>query len=114
MDIPWHVKAKRRVQEKGLSYGEIGKALGLSPSGVGHYLNGRRSPKPGMLRNLAKDLDMSLSELIEDDPSFARNDDETQFLDLLRKIPEDQRGYAMKMLRGLAAEDPATEPVDTN
>lgn len=85
---------------------DLGEALGITASGAGHYLVGRRNHTPDMLRNIARALDMSIAELIEDDPDFARNEDERQTLAFLRQIPEDRIAAALAMLRGLANPPP--------
>lgn len=98
---PWHVKARAIADAQGLTIKSLADALNLTPGAVGHYLSGRRHPKPGMLKQLAKELHVSVSELIEDDPSFARDAMEAEALDLLRLIPEPQKAAALAMLRGL-------------
>lgn len=99
--VPWYVKARTVMAARDISIRVLSDALHLTPGAVGHYLSGRRHPKPGMLRQIAKELHVSVSELIEDDPSFARDDLEKEALDLLRLVPESQRSAALAMLRGL-------------
>jgi transcriptional regulator with XRE-family HTH domain len=98
---PWYIKARAIADARGVTIKSIADALHLTPGAVGHYLAGRRHPKPGMLRQIAKELHVSVSELIEDDPSFARDETEKEALDLLRLVPESQRSAALAMLRGL-------------
>jgi transcriptional regulator with XRE-family HTH domain len=105
----WYVKAKKRMQERGMLVKDLGETLGLTASGAGHYLVGRRNPTPDMLRNIARALDMSIAELIEEDPDFARNDEERATLSFLRQIPEERRSSAIAMLRGLATPPPDSD-----
>jgi transcriptional regulator with XRE-family HTH domain len=103
---PWYEKARTILHAKGMNMRELSEALHLTPGAVGHYLAGRRSPKPGMLRQIAKELGVSVAELIEDDPTFARDDTEKEALELLRRVPEPQRTAALAMLKGLSEPDP--------
>ena len=105
----WYVKAKKRMQERGMLVKDLGETLGLTASGAGHYLVGRRNPTPDMLRKIARALDMSIAELIEEDPDFARNDVERATLEFLRQIPEDRIAAALAMLRGLASPPPDSD-----
>lgn len=85
---------------------DLAEAIGTTASGAGHYLAGRRHPKPGMLKLIAIALDMSVSELIEDDPDFARNEEEKSVLETLRRIPVEQRQAALAMLKALSVAAP--------
>jgi len=107
----WQEKARALMREQKVSVKELAATLSMTPGGAGHYLSGRRQPRPGMLVKIAKRLGVSVSELIEDDPTFARDETERAALDALRAIPEPQRSAALAMLRGLASPS-ADEPTD--
>jgi transcriptional regulator with XRE-family HTH domain len=107
---PWYEKARQILTERKMSIRALSDRLGLTPGAVGHYLRGRRQPTPGMLRKIAAELQVSVSELIEDDPTFARDDTEHQALELLRRLPRERRSAALAMLRGLTGEDPNDDP----
>jgi transcriptional regulator with XRE-family HTH domain len=106
---PWYEKARDLMARQDIKVYELADTLGMTPGGAGHYLAGRRHPKPGMLRKIAQRLGVSVSELIEDDPSFARDEDEHQALELMRQIPQEQHQAALAMLRGLAQAPPADQ-----
>jgi len=98
----WYEKARAIMRDKGMSIRELSDKLGLTPGGAGHYLSGRRHPRPGMLRQIARELNVSIAELVEDDPSFARDKNESDLLDLFRAIDEADKAAALAMLNGLA------------
>lgn len=99
---PWYVKARSVMRDRKMTIRELSDKLERTPGGIGHYLSGRRDPKPGMLRQIAKELNVSVSELIEDDPSFARDAVEHEMLELMRCMEEGKKPAALAMLRGLS------------
>ena len=101
----WNEKARDVMKIRNVTIREIADTLGMTPGGVGHYLSGRRHPNPGMLKKIAKRIGVSVSELIEDDPMFARDQVEHDALDALRKIPRENLAAAIAMLRGLAIQE---------
>lgn len=108
----WYEKARERMSEKGITPEDLAAVLGVTPGAVRHYLVGRRNPKPGALIRIARSLGVSMSELVEDDPRFARDKTEEQVLDLLRTLPAASRAAALMMLKGLSesrAEDAETD-----
>ena len=98
---PWYDKAREIMRDKDMNIRELSDRLGLTPGGAGHYLSGRRHPKPGMLRQIAKELNVSIAELVEDDPSFARDAKESELLDLFRAVDDADKAAALAMLKGL-------------
>ena len=106
----WHDKAREIMVANEITTNDLAETLGMTPGGVRHYLNGRREPKPGVLGKIARRLGVSMSELTEDDPRFARDRTEERILDLLRDLDPAAKDAAIRMLEGLAA--PA-KPADT-
>jgi len=103
--IPWYEKARSLMRAKNMTIRELSDKLDRTPGGIGHYLSGRRDPKPGMLRQIARELNVSVSELIEDDPSFARDAVEHEVLELIRAMDETNKPAALAMLRGLSRDE---------
>ncbi len=97
----WNQKARELMTERDISIKAMADTLGMTPGGVGHYLSGRRQPKPGMLRKIAARIGVSVSELVEDDPSFARDQEEHDLLETFREIDPEQKASALAMLQGL-------------
>lgn len=98
----WNEKCREIMKQKRIKIRRLADSLGMTPSGVGHYLAGRRHPRPGMLRKIALEIGVSVSELIEDDPSFARDQYEHDVLEAVRRIDPEKRDAAIAMLKALA------------
>jgi len=111
MATPWYIRAKARADSQGLSLVDIADKLGVTPSSIGHYFSGRRHPKPGMLKNLSEILEISVSELVEDDPSFARNAVEHAILEELRAMPSEDQARWLSVLKAV---NQASVPVPKN
>jgi transcriptional regulator with XRE-family HTH domain len=99
----WNQKARELMQERGITTSDLAAALGVTPGAVRHYLNGNRHPRPGALGKIARRLGVSMSELTEDDPRFARDKGEEKILGLLRELDPQAKDFAVKMLEGLSA-----------
>ena len=94
----WHEIANPIRKNKGLTYGVIADSLGVNKSTVGHWFTGRTVPRLSTIRRLAKMLDTSVTELIEEDPYFVTDQEERAFLDRLREVPKENRAQAEKLL----------------
>lgn len=103
----WWEKARERADELKIGYPQIAEELSVSPGAVGHYLNGRRKPTPEALGKIARKLRMSVSELIEDDPDFARDSEERKVLDLWRLLHRDaDKSAVLRMIEAIAKSNP--------
>lgn len=105
---PWYTKARELMQLREISTQDLADALGVTAPAARHYLNGTRNPKPGALGKISKRLGVSMSELTEDDPRFARDKSEEKMLDLVRELDPHTKEVALRMLEGLGA--PHTPP----
>lgn len=56
---------KKLREEKGLTQSELGKKLGISPSTVGMYEQGRRVPDVPILRKMSAFFNVSIDYLLE-------------------------------------------------
>lgn len=102
--IQWHQKARILLQQQDKTYRDLADALDLTTGAVGHYMCGRRQPKPEMLKKIATFLGVSVSELIEDDPIFARDENEYKVLDKFRLLSDHDKLAALAMIDGLASQ----------
>jgi SOS-response transcriptional repressor LexA len=65
MQNTWYERAKARMEELGLKQRDLIDVFGVETRGaVGHYLSGRRKPKPDQLAALAAKLEWSLDRLM--------------------------------------------------
>ena len=56
---------KKLREEKGLTQSELGKELGISPSTVGMYEQGRRVPDVPILKKMSAFFNVSIDYLLE-------------------------------------------------
>ena len=60
----------RNLRKKaGLSQREFAEKIGMSTSAVGMYEQGRREPEPQMLLKIAKVLQVTVEQLLEEEPT---------------------------------------------
>ena len=102
----WQDKAREIMLAKDISTQDMADALGMTPGGVRHYLNGKREPKPDGMRKIAKRLGVSMSELTEDDPRYARDEIERRILDAVRDLDPSTKEMAARIVQGLVAPPP--------
>ena len=78
-----------RIQ-KGLSQAELARRLCISPSAVGMYEQGRRTPSLELVVRLAQELDVTTDYLLSGDPENVISDEPpsqtAQVLRLLKRI----------------------------
>lgn len=101
MSGKWTDRVKARLKAKRMKQIDLATALGVSESMVSQYLRGTKGPSVRVFRNMAKVLDMSLSELMGDDARFYSDDKQIRAADLMKEIPEDKQDIAIKLLESL-------------
>lgn len=94
----WHTKAKTLLRAADISHQDVADKLNITQSAVSHKLNGRRGATIEEIQLIAEMLGISIIVLIEDDPKFARNPDEEKLIDHFRRMNEDDRVMALKMM----------------
>ena len=97
----WTDRVKARLKAKKMRQLDLALTLGVTESAVSQYLKGKIQPSFRVFRDMAKALDMSLSELMGDDARFYSNKQQIKAADLMAGIPEDQQEIAIKMLESL-------------
>ena len=81
-------KMKRLRTERGITQKELARRLGVSPSTVGMYEQGRRIPDSRTLKRIASALDCSADELLSTD----RSADVSEVIDGFARTLERQPG----------------------
>ena len=85
---------KKLREEKGLTQSELGKELGISPSTVGMYEQGRRKPDFETLEKIADIFNVDMNFLIgntkvdENTPDYYYDDEAMKAAEFLHKNPE--------------------------
>lgn len=68
----FNVKFKRMRKKSGLTQAQLAKKLGISPSTVGMYEQGRREPDSAMLLKISNFFDVSVDFFLESKKSKRR------------------------------------------
>lgn len=94
----------------GLSQAELGALIGMHQTMVGNLENGRRSLTLEWARRFAKELDVSVPDLLSDQDNPARlRDDERELLELYRAAAPEQRENIRRVSEALSGSAPAAE-----
>ena len=101
MSAKWTDRAKARLKAKRMRQLDLATALGVSESMVSQYLRGTKGPSVKVFREMAKVLEMSLSELMGDDARFYADEKQIRAADLMKEIPADKQDIALKLLESL-------------
>lgn len=95
----------QRLQElrraRGLTQNKLAEALQLRPITLSRWECGRRSPSLPALARAADVLGVSLAELL-DAPTSTPESEEPEIIHAWRKIPENRRDLALRLLREVA------------
>lgn len=103
-------RLKEAMKIRHLKQTDLAKATGLSKGGISNYVTGRYEPKSDIISKLAKALNCSEMWLWGYDVPMERqkatppeepklNEGEKLLLDLFRRIPEDQQGLVLNLIR---------------
>ena len=95
---------KRQMELRGKSRNDISEALGISYFTVTDWVKGRKYPRMDKVEMLANYFGVPKSALIEDrkeqsPEELKLNEGEQLLIDLFRKIPEDQQGLVLNLIR---------------
>ena len=102
MASKWTDRVKAKLKADGLVYNDLAEVLNVTEGAVSHYLNGAREPSINQVKEIAKMIDMSLSELLGDDAVFITNLKEIKAAELIQQMPEEKKDLALKLLATLA------------
>lgn len=82
------ISEKRK--EKNLTQAQLAEKLGVSNKTISKWENGKCMPDYGIIENLCKELGITIQELIygENNDKEVSSFDETQIIDLIRRINE--------------------------
>ena len=106
MSSKWTTSVKTKLKAKGITHQEVADRLNITRGAVSHYLNGIREPSINQVKEIAKMLDESLSELLGDDATFITGDNPLRMQDLLKGLPEDKQLLAIKLVESLYDDNP--------
>ena len=101
MSNKWTDRVRAGLKAKGFVYKDLAARLNVTEGAISHYLNEIREPSLNQVREIAKMLDMSLSELLGDDATFISDEKQIKAVELIKALPEDKQEIAIKLLESL-------------
>ena len=95
---------KRQMELRGKSRNDISEALGISYFTITDWVKGRKYPRMDKVEMLANYFGVPKSALIEErkeqsPEELQLSEGEQLLIDLFRKIPEDQQGLVLNLIR---------------
>ena len=103
--MSWINKVRSGLKQKGYRQLDLAVRLGVSEGAVSNYLKGKREPSLEVFKEIAKMIEVPVSELLGDDAKFIGNKDQIEAAQIIMELPEDKREMALKMLRALKSDD---------
>ena len=95
----WQVRVKSLFKSAGITYPEIGAAMGITAGAVGHYLNGRREPSVKQLKQMARLLGMTIGEMIGDEAYFLDDPLDKEIVDATKSLNDDQKRAILELIK---------------
>ncbi len=86
---------------KGIRLDDVASRLHITKGAVSLKLSGKRDTSLDEIREIAKMLGITLTELCEHDPRVAINENEKQAIDIIRSQPEDKQKELLLILKAL-------------
>jgi transcriptional regulator with XRE-family HTH domain len=97
----WTDRAQREMKARGYENTDLASSLGITEGAVSRLLNGIGEPNFVQLEEIAKKLDLSLSELIGEDAVIVSDKQQIRAVELMQDIGPDRRDLALKVLEAL-------------
>ena len=104
---PWYEVARTLLKEKGMKYADLAAILDVTTGTVGHWMVGRREPTLEQIKQIAKVVDKSVSELAGEDFYFLTDGTEREVINAWRSLTPEQRMLLLGMLKSAGKENPA-------
>jgi transcriptional regulator with XRE-family HTH domain len=96
------VRIKRLRIAGGLTQGQLGERVGISPTAVGNWESGEFLPKGRYVAKLAGALGIDVAALLGETPkSIDDLAEEVQLLVAFRELPKERKLIAIKLLEAL-------------
>ncbi len=97
----WTDRAQRVMKVKGYENTDVASRLGITEGAVSRLLNDIGEPSFVQLEEIAKMLDMSLSELIGEDAIFVSDKQQIRAVELMQDIGQDMKRPGAKSTGGI-------------
>ena len=98
MDKSWQDIVRRELKRQKKTQAWLASCLGVSEPTFSSWMHGRHNPDLPELREIAKLLRISITEMLENDDSIARTEKELAILRKFRNIPESEQDLAASLV----------------
>ena len=105
MSDKWNTRVKARLKALGYRHDDLAERLNVTRGAATHYLNGIREPSINQIKEIAKMLDMSVSELLGDDAVFISDENQIRATEIMKELPKDKQELAIRLLESLKEKD---------
>lgn len=96
----WNLKAKR-IMKGVVTMQQMADRLHITKGAVSLKLNGKRETSLDEIREIAKMLGITFTELVESDPRVAVNQKEKECIDAFRSIASEDQQKILLMMKAL-------------
>lgn len=96
---PWYEVARNLLKQKGMKYADLAAILDVTTGTVGHWMVGRREPTLEQIKQIAKVVDKSVSELAGEDFYYLTDGTERDVINTWRSLTPEQRVLLLGMLK---------------
>lgn len=93
----WYVRVKRILKQRKINMEEFGSRFGWGQSTISMKLNGKRASTIDDVQQIANELKIPLSELVEGDDLFTINEDEKAYLEFYRSLSDSEKSLIRRM-----------------
>jgi len=104
MSIKWTDRVRRELKAKGYRFIDLAEKLNVTKGVVSHYLNGIREPNLHQVKEIAKMLNMSVSELLGDDAVLISDEKQIEANEIIKSLSKEKQEIALSILRSLKPE----------
>lgn len=107
-DVTFHILLKELVKEIKISQKDLGKSVGMTPSHISLFLNGKLDLQSKKFIQLLKVLEIDIEQLLIErlsaisSPSVASTSDSVKLKLKIDRLPEDHRAPLLKIIESLA------------
>lgn len=93
----WQTNLRTALAARDITQAELAARLHVSEGTISHWISGRHRPSIDRLKEIARLVGMTFSELVEGDETFLRDEDELELIRSFRSIDPAQRDQARKL-----------------
>jgi transcriptional regulator with XRE-family HTH domain len=96
--MKWTDRVRAGLRNKGYTFQDLADRIGVTRPAVSMYLTGKREPTLQQVKEIAKMVDLSVSELLGDDATFIADKQQIRAAELIKEVPQELQEQALKVL----------------